>query len=174
MTPPPFRPVQLLEPRSANAYTNAMGMEPAGASTLGLGDGNTRSGNQQWWERPSDYRGWWPSQRRGQANMSWWTGEQYSGRSTTSVLRAYDRTGVGTQVSGADQGLYGGAAMRGGIGSTLRDADVMNTTWDSMGRGPRPRAYDFTDRSFGASGGAGSTFGTYMGVRPSGGATRFR
>ena len=153
-----------------------MGMKPSGASTLGLGDGNTRSGNQQWWERPSNYRGWWPSQRRGEADMSWWTGEQYGGRSTTSVLRAYDRTGVGTRPGGPGMNTIGRGYenyMRtGGIGSTLRDADIVNTTWDSMGRGPRPRPYDFTNTSLSASG--TGAYGTYMGVRASGGATRFR
>ena len=166
---------QLLEPRSANAYTSAMGMKPSGASTLGLGDGNTRQGNQQWWERPPDYRGWWPSQRRGQADMNWWTGEHYGGRSTTSVLRAYDRTGVGVGASRINEPAYGSTIRNsGGIGSTLRDADVMNTTWDSMGRGPRPRPYDYASRSLGINSGSTGSYGTYMGVRASGGATRFR
>ena len=164
-------------------------LEPRTGSTSGLGN-PLSNGNQQWWERPSDHRGWWPSQKRGQADMSWWTGEQYRGQSTTNVLRSYDANGVGTSTR---DGTYGSSSSRYGnelYGSrnnnTLRDVDQMSSTWDSMGRGLSRRPYDAMDRS-NTSGGGGmsssynnnrggnrSEVGRYSGLRASGGSTRFR
>ena len=145
-------------------------------------------GNQQWWERPSDHRGWWPSQRRGQADMSWWTGEQYRGQSTTNVLRSYDVSGVGTMTRDGRRNNGGMMYGRTGESTTLRDVDTMNTTWDTMGRGLSRRPYDTMDRNYGSASmsnsmtssynggrrGGDDQVGRYSGLRASGGSTRFR
>ena len=165
---------QLLEPRSANAYTSAMGMKPSGRplwvsemATHAKATNNGGSGLRL--SRLVAFT----ATRTGRHELV--DGEHYGGRSTTSVLRAYDRTGVGVGASRINEPAYGSTIRNsGGIGSTLRDADVMNTTWDSMGRGPRPRPYDYASRSLGINSGSTGSYGTYMGVRASGGATRFR
>lgn len=175
--------VALLEPRAAGATTAALGGTGVYGSTNVLGEDNTRGGNQQWWERPVSYRGWWPSARRGQADMQWWDGDQYRGASTTSVLRAYDSDGVGTTRPGGLSAVDGYYGRMNRLGATSRDMDTLNTTWDSMGRGPTARAYDQVDRqSMSSSYGSGmlgmatrsGTFGRYSGLRASGGATRYR
>ena len=170
---------QLLEPRTGSTNANSS-LQP-------------NNGNQQWWERPSDHRGWWPSQKRGQADMSWWTGEQYRGQSTTNVLRSYDADGVGTTTRDSSNNRYGNNTF--GSSRALRGVASTNTTWDTMGRGLSRRPYDDVDRSntygsggqnsimsnsmsssLGGSRGNRSTndIGRYSGLRASGGATRFR
>lgn len=133
--------------------------------------------NQQWWERPSDHRGWWPSQRRGEADMSWWTGDQYRGQSTTNVLRSYDANGVGTTTRDSNRygSGYGGRFDDFGSSRLLRRVDATHTTWDTMGRGLSRRPYDDLygngERNTMTS---GNNIGRYSGLRASGGATRFR
>ena len=179
--PPPF--LQLLEPRTgavdvpgSNVYGSNTTLQP-------------NNGNQQWWERPSDHRGWWPSQRRGQADMSWWTGESYRGQNTTNVLRAYDTNGVGTTTRESNR-YDAGYNNSGAYGrSLLRGAPATNTTWDTMGRGVSRRPYDDVYGQRGGGGGRNAIMsssmssslgsnsanvGRYSGLRASGGATRFR
>ena len=141
---------------------------------MGNGTGLPSNGNnQQWWERPADHRGWWPSQKRGEADMSWWTGEQYRGQSTTNVLRSYDQRGVGTRTRDAQRyGDYNGSYGGGGERTSSRDVDSMNTTWDTMGRGLSRRPYD--DSMMSTSYSSGNNVGRYSGLRASGGSTRFR
>ena len=108
--------------------------------------------------------------------MSWWTGEQYRGQSTTNVLRSYDQRGVGTRTRDAQRyGDYNGSYGGGGERTSSRDVDSMNTTWDTMGRGLSRRPYDDLygngERNTMTS---GNNIGRYSGLRASGGATRFR
>ena len=105
--------------------------------------------------------------------MSWWTGEQYRGQSTTNVLRSYDQRGVGTRTRDAQRyGDYNGSYGGGGERTSSRDVDSMNTTWDTMGRGLSRRPYD--DSMMSTSYSSGNNVGRYSGLRASGGSTRFR
>ena len=45
--------------------------------------------NRKWWERPPGHHGWWPSNRRGENKMDWWTSETYSGKNMNAPLHAY-------------------------------------------------------------------------------------
>ena len=45
--------------------------------------------NRHWWERPSDHKGWWPSNKKGENKMDWWTSNSYNGKNFDAPLHQY-------------------------------------------------------------------------------------
>eukprot|EP00943_MAST-04B_sp_MAST-4B-sp1_P001141 g1141.t1 len=58
---------------------------PGGIDDVNNGANTTR----KWWERPPGHQGWWPSNRKGENKMDWWTSETYSGKNMNAPLHAY-------------------------------------------------------------------------------------
>ena len=43
-----------------------------------------------WWEKPEGHKGYWPSNRKGENKMDWWTGNTYNGKNMEAPLRQYE------------------------------------------------------------------------------------
>ena len=55
----------------------------------GIDENGGANSGRKWWERPPGHQGWWPSNRRGENKMDWWTTETYSGKNMNAPLHAY-------------------------------------------------------------------------------------
>ena len=45
---------------------------------------------RKWWEKPEGHKGYWPSNRKGENKMDWWTSNTYNGKNMDLPLRQYD------------------------------------------------------------------------------------
>ena len=45
---------------------------------------------RSWWEKPEGHKGYWPSNRKGENKMDWWTGNTYKGKNMEAPLRQYE------------------------------------------------------------------------------------
>eukprot|EP00949_MAST-11_sp_MAST-11-sp1_P001259 g1259.t1 len=177
--------VALLDPRpsaSSSRHEVETGLEGVDFRDPFMQPG-ARKGEANWWERPPAYKGWWPSQKRGTANMNWWTGDVYRGRNLNSSLASLSRNPAAAVNAANPRYSYM-------AGKAARSYKGTKTTWDPVGRGdPQGGAWQGLGLGYsglGASGYAGlgvSQSANFMGASNAaypharshpGGATRFR